>query len=110
VLSGHVHSYQRFERDLSGKKVPYIVSGAGGYANVQTLMHQIEKGASGKPLKLPFATTLPDVKLMAFNDQQPGFLRVTVDSNKKTLTFEYFLVPFTGNPTGLATDKVTVPW
>jgi hypothetical protein len=42
VLSGHVHSYQRFERDLGGKKVPYIIAGAGGYANTLKLLHKIE--------------------------------------------------------------------
>jgi hypothetical protein len=110
VLSGHVHSYQRFERDLSGKKVPYIIAGAGGYANVPQLMHQIETAASKKPLKVPFQTTLPDVKLMAFNDKQPGFLRATVNSTKKTITFDYFLVPFSTAPTGKAADTVTVPW
>jgi len=49
VLSGHVHSYQRFERSLQSKKVPYIVAGAGGYANTPQLMHKIELQANGKP-------------------------------------------------------------
>jgi len=110
VLSGHVHSYQRYQRELSGKKVPYIVAGAGGYANVPTLMHQIEKSKSGKPLPPGFQTTLPDVKLMAFADKHPGFLRVTVHRDKKTVTFDYFLVPFTGTPSGKVHDTVTVHW
>jgi hypothetical protein len=29
VLSGHVHNYQRFERKLGEKQVPYVVAGAG---------------------------------------------------------------------------------
>ena len=32
IFTGHVHNYQRFTRTHStGKKVPYIVAGAGGY-------------------------------------------------------------------------------
>jgi Calcineurin-like phosphoesterase len=109
VLSGHVHSYQRFERDLGGKKVPYVIAGAGGYANTAKLLHQIEL-QNGKPLADGFQTTLPDVKLAKHNDKDPGFLRVTVDDKKKTLTLEYFLVPFTGAPGANAYDSVTVPW
>ncbi len=109
VLSGHVHSYQRFERTLESNTVPYIVSGGGGYANFAGLIHRIEKDAGGQPLPQGFQTNLPDVKLMAYNDKEPGFLRITVDSKKKTLTSEYFLVPFDGSPSTLE-DTVTVPW
>jgi hypothetical protein len=31
VISGHAHLYQRFERDVNGIKLPYIVAGCGGY-------------------------------------------------------------------------------
>jgi len=111
VLSGHVHSYQRFERNLKGRKVPYIVAGAGGYANTLKLLHKIEVDSKGKPLPPGFQTTHPDLKLMAHNDQEPGFLRVTLDSKKKNLTFDYFLVPFgTGALVASPEDSVTVPW
>lgn len=94
---------------LGGKKVPYVIAGAGGYANTAKLLHQIEL-QNAKPLADGFQTTLPDVKLAKHNDKDPGFLRVTVDDKKKTLTLEYFLVPFTGAPTANAYDSVTVPW
>ncbi|HKV05959.1 MAG TPA: metallophosphoesterase [Candidatus Acidoferrales bacterium] len=114
VLSGHVHSYQRFERTLGTRKVPYIVAGAGGYANKPALLHQVETTAAGASLPPGFQTSLPDVKLMAHNDQQPGFLRVTLDAKKKKLTCEYFLVPFPTVPPAPApanpVDTVTVPW
>jgi hypothetical protein len=110
VLSGHVHSYQRFQRALDGKKVPYIVAGAGGYANTFRLLHKIEKDKKGRPLPPGFQTTHPDLKLMSHNDQEPGFLRVTVDGKKKTLTFDYFFVPFTETPGAIPADTVTVPW
>lgn len=116
VLSGHVHSYQRFQRTLGNKKVPYIVAGAGGYANTFKLLHKIETGKNGNPLPDGFQTTHPDLKLMSHNDKEPGFLRVTVNGKKKTVTFDYFTVPFPpmtpGVPTPTATqaDSVTVPW
>ncbi len=110
VLSGHVHSYQRFERTLGSRKVPYFVAGAGGYANRPGLMHHIEKTTAGKSLHKGFQTTHPDLKLMHYNDKEPGFLRLTVDSKKKTLTADYFLVPFAGAPATAPDDTVTVPW
>jgi 3',5'-cyclic AMP phosphodiesterase CpdA len=42
VISGHVHNYQRFTRTIAGTKVPYIVSGNGGYHN----LHQLAAGAA----------------------------------------------------------------
>lgn len=112
VLSGHVHSYQRFERKLEAKKtVPYVIAGAGGYANSPRLMHKIELDENGDELQPGFQTTRPDLRLMAYNDQVPGFLRITLDNKKKTLTSDYFLVPFDGTPTKKnPIDTVTVPW
>jgi hypothetical protein len=111
VLSGHVHSYQRFERILGDRKVPYVIAGAGGYANTEKLLHKIETGANGKPLPAGFQTTRQDLKLMSHNDKEPGFLRITVDGDKKTVTIDYFLVPFfPARPSGTAADSLTVPW
>ena len=110
VLSGHVHSYQRFERDLGTKKVPYIIAGGGGYANKLKLLHKIEKSAKGKDLPDGFQTTVEEVKLMYHDDQEPGFLRITLDGKKKQFTSEYFQVPFDGAPPAAAVDSVTVPW
>ena len=110
VLSGHVHSFQHFERTLGQKKVPYLVAGAGGYANTPQLMHQIERQANGKPLPNNFQTTHPDLKLVAFDDHDAGYLRVTVNGKTRTLTLEYFAVPFSGIPSGKSLDAVTVSW
>jgi predicted phosphodiesterase len=88
VFSGHVHNYQRFSRNVGKRNIPYIVAGAGGYANDSRSMHKLQKGA----MPLPFQTTHPDVKLMNFNHQEPGFLRVTVAPD--AIDVEYFLVPF----------------
>ncbi len=94
VLSGHVHNYQRFSRTVNGKKVAYVVAGAGGYANSATSMHQLQPELTSPPVKLPYQTTLPDVKLEKYEQAAPGFLRVTVTA--KAMQFEYFRVPFGG--------------
>lgn len=98
ILSGHVHNYQRFSRKMKDpqtnkeRTIPYIVAGAGGYANDPRSMHRLQKEIVKKPM--PFQTTHADVKLESFNEADPGFLRITVD--QKQIQFEYFLVPFSG--------------
>ena len=37
VLSGHVHDYQRFTRQINGRDVPFVVAGGGGYPNLYPL-------------------------------------------------------------------------
>jgi hypothetical protein len=110
VLSGHVHSYQRYERVIGSSKVPYVVAGAGGFANKLSLLHQIETTSKGKPLPRNFQTTHPDLKLAYFIDKNPGYLRMSVDAKARTLTIEYFVVPFSGAPSGKAVDSVVTPW
>jgi len=92
VLSGHVHNYQRFSREIKGRRIPYVVAGAGGYANDARSMHKIQKALIGTAL--PFQTTLADVRLENYQEDQPGFLRITVTAAK--MEFEYFIVPFSG--------------
>ena len=111
VLSGHVHSYQRFERKVETKKViPYVVAGAGGYANTRKSLHRIQRDESGDRLPKGFRTTHSDLKLMAHNDEDPGFLRIIIDNKRKTLTSDYFVVPFDKSPPKNPIDSVTVRW
>jgi Icc-related predicted phosphoesterase len=92
ILSGHVHDYQRFERKIGGKIIPYIVAGAGGYAGYHNL-HQLKPGA----------TPPPGVKLIKANTQLPGFLKVTI--TRKTFGGEYYTVPrLDGNLPGSTAD------
>jgi hypothetical protein len=44
----------------------------------------------------------------AYNDREPSFRRVTVDD--KTLTAEYFLVPFEGALLADSVDAFTLNW
>ncbi|HVW83921.1 MAG TPA: metallophosphoesterase [Bryobacteraceae bacterium] len=97
VLSGHVHNYQRFSRTLDGKTIPYVVAGAGGYANDARNMHRLQKGIEQE--KLPYQTTLKDVQLQNFQQTEPGFLRITASA--AGIAFEYWIVPFNGSPAAL---------
>jgi hypothetical protein len=92
VLSGHVHNYQRFTRTVKGKAIPYVVAGAGGYADDSRSMHKIQ--AQLTTAKLPYQTTMSDVMFEKFEENEPGFLRITASA--KEILFEYFRVPFVG--------------
>lgn len=37
VLTAHVHNYQRIEKTLDGKALPFLVAGNGGYVNLHSL-------------------------------------------------------------------------
>jgi hypothetical protein len=106
VLSGHVHNYQRFSRQINGRAIPYIIAGAGGYANTLKAMHKLQTDANKSQIQVPFQTTHPDVQLIKFNQSDPGFLTITVTATE--LTAEYNTVPFDGPADGNPFDSVTV--
>ena len=87
VFTGHVHNYQRFTRKIAKRNIPYIVAGAGGYWH----LHNID--TANKTIKTPVTTSFKDVTFEKFSDDRHGFLRISIDMNKKTLTGEYFTVP-----------------
>jgi hypothetical protein len=106
VLAGHVHAYQRFSRVIRGKTVPYIVAGAGGFANSSRSLHKLQRGLVVD--RLPFATTLPDVRLESYDVMNAGFLRLNAGSER--LFVEYFSVSFDdpANVSETAADSVLV--
>lgn len=83
VLTAHVHNFQYFLRGMTvgaiSREVPYLVAGAGGYSGYDHL-HNVDP-----------TEQFPDAVLKAFNDEEPGFLRLTVTPSK--LTWEYFTTP-----------------
>jgi hypothetical protein len=97
VISGHVHNYQRFSRTIDNRTIPYVVAGAGGYANDQRSMHKLQKGIEQE--SLPFQTTLSSVQLQNFQQQEPGFLRITALADR--IDFQYWIVPFDGSTPSL---------
>ena len=108
VLSGHAHSYQRFSRALFGKSLPYIVAGAGGFANSSRSLHKLQRGLVID--QLPFTTTLSAVRLESFDVMNAGFLRLT--TGPENLTIDYFSVSFDDPPVQCqgAADSVTVAY
>jgi hypothetical protein len=96
VLSGHVHNYQRFARQVGKKSIPYVVAGSGGYANTLMSLHQLQRDPNSQAIKAPFPTTVQGVTLEYYDQADPGFLRFTLDAHH--LVGEYFSVPFHGPP------------
>ena len=100
VLSAHAHHYQRLlYTHADGRQIPYLIAGAGGHAPVEKLSRPCPKDqeAADAPkhpqVVYPCGMTLPAgdrVELAASNDMEFGFLRITVDGKKHTLTGEYF--------------------
>ena len=87
IFTGHVHNYQRFTRTHStGKKVPYIVAGAGGYWH----LHWMQQGVTqmSLPEKVP---DRDDVVLEKYSDDHHGFMRIHVTPNK--LIGKYYVAP-----------------
>jgi Calcineurin-like phosphoesterase len=98
-LSGHAHNYQRFARTISfgGKdfEVPFVVCGDGGH-NVNLLV----RGKKGQPAQEPpygIPVSYLDVKpavsshsviLKHYDDQNYGYLRITVDKKNLRIGFQ----------------------
>jgi Calcineurin-like phosphoesterase len=112
VFSGHVHDYQRFTRTVQvegeskPRAIPYVIAGAGGYANTPRQMHKLQRDAAKNPFPCPSPTNISGVELRGYNERTPGFLRVTVTGSE--LTAEYFTVPFTGAAPTAPFDAVTL--
>jgi len=105
VLSGHATNYQRFTRVIEGRAIPYIVAGTGG--------HGISPASPRLPNGDRFHTPAKwsdgndQVTLNAYDDEDFGYLSVTVDSQRLTITFH----PVVSNKAGaglMPGDRVAV--
>jgi hypothetical protein len=75
VLTGHVHNYQRFTREIEGRHLPYIVHGSGGYWH----LHYLAKKEDGSPMTFPYQMPdNPDVTLEQACDDRHSFMRLMV--------------------------------
>ena len=105
VFTGHVHDYQRFNGRLTGKQVPFIVAGAGGYNHrLHVLSQKIHKA------KLPVQMPGSVGTLENYCDTNHGFMRIEI--TQKQMTCRYFAVPDTGAPAGKPLkpfDTLTIP-
>lgn len=106
ILSGHVHSYQRFTNVVQGPKgplqIPYVVAGAGGYTKLGKL--QLVNGAYPKA---PLAVT-GNLTLEQYDQDNFGFLRLEI--SKTQIMGTYLSAPYSvgGTPAAKVSDSFTV--
>jgi hypothetical protein len=90
VLAGHVHDYQRLTKNRpDGTLVPYLVTGAGGYHNLHSIMK-----VNGVKMVTPvvFDDKQGDpVTLEKYSDDHHGFLRLEVAD--PLIIGRYYTVP-----------------
>ena len=86
VVAGHAHLYQRFVRTVGGKRIPYVVTGNGGY--------KISNGQDAQVDGRPQVSGNVVVKAL-------GFVRATCDG--KTLSFRAV------GTAGADLDAISVP-
>jgi hypothetical protein len=99
VFSAHAHLYQRITYARpDGRQIPYLIVGSGGHSPIESLTCSCE-GELGPapitpcPIVLPKGLTIPhgaSAELMAYNNLDFGFLRLTLDADKKQLIGEFF--------------------
>jgi hypothetical protein len=99
VLSAHAHHYQRLTYTYeSGRQIPYLIAGGGGHIPVEPLSKPCQNQQSPVPATPPRVVYPPRgappasdrVELVAANDRDFGFLRLTLDGTKQQLTGEHF--------------------
>ena len=95
IVAGHVHDYQRLTKNQpDGTQVPYLVTGAGGYHNLHSIMK-----VNGKNMVPPvvFKDKQGDpVTLEKYSDDHHGFLRMEITD--KLITGHYYTVPRPQDP------------
>ncbi len=87
VFSGHVHNYQRFTKAYEdGTVVPYVVAGAGGYADLHSI------AAADDPRVEDVHPAIHRVRLENYCDNQFGFLKIGIEKKDDGLLLvgEYY--------------------
>jgi hypothetical protein len=114
-ISGHAHNYQRYTRSVTfgGKNytVPFLICGDSGH-NVTTLVRATAGKKTPEPadnVNVKYLDVDPAVQstgliLNKHDDQNSGYLRVTVSSTQLVITFN----PVTKSGTPAKPDTVTV--
>lgn len=107
VLSAHAHLYQRITYAYaSGWQIPYLIAGSGGHGPVEKLSIACSGNAINMPAT-PFDIVEPpglaipkgdSIKVVKYNDTDFGFLRLTVERDRKIVTGEFFTVPVQSKP------------
>ena len=107
VISAQAHLYQRITYTYAnGWQIPYLIAGSGGHAPVEKLSKTCSGDTATLPnlpfdVVLPFGSALPkgdSAKVVAYNDQEFGFLRLTVDIKERVVIGEFFAAYDQSNP------------
>jgi len=90
IIAGHVHDYQRLTKKMSdNSEVPYLVTGAGGYHNLHSIM-RVDGQRMITPVVFNDAHGDP-VTLESYSDDHHGFLRMEI--TETLITGRYYEVP-----------------
>ncbi len=99
VFSAHAHHYQRITYTAAGgRQIPFLIVGSGGHSPIESLACSCA-GEPGPAPTIPCDTVQPkgmrltggaSALLAAYNDQDFGFMRLTLDMKKKRLIGEFF--------------------
>ncbi|MDA4121792.1 MAG: metallophosphoesterase [Thaumarchaeota archaeon] len=92
VLSGHVHNYQRYTRQVAGRDIPYIVAGTGGYFN----LYSLQTNPDGSQLEVPLQTATEGVTLENYWVQSHGYMEMTFQ--KGMVTGQFYAVAESSQP------------
>jgi acid phosphatase type 7 len=99
IFSAHANLYVRFSREISGRQVPYIIAGTGGYPHLKRVATQTIPDGD------------PNIKREYYDHAHHGFVRVTV--THPTILAEYFGASLSsGQESSPATplDRVQLDW
>jgi len=108
VLSAHAHLYQRLTytiprqnpapgKSATERQIPFVIAGSGGHSPVEYLWRDCS-GTGVSERVPPFNAVLPPrcnlpeghtIQVVSYNDQDFGFMRVTVDLGQRVLTGEF---------------------
>ncbi|HLK47432.1 MAG TPA: metallophosphoesterase [Bryobacteraceae bacterium] len=98
-ISGHAHLYERYTRTVSGKQIPYLVAGVGGYYNLLGLKPPPRRPPAPKtPLSGTDASGNP-LRLEVYSDSNFGFVRLTV--SRASIVGEFVTVNPTSGKTAI---------
>jgi hypothetical protein len=95
ILSGHAHLYERFERDVNGIKLPYIIAGCGGY-NLSPYAK-----ASDPTVKVP-PSMANDPSLQAYM-KTFGYMKIKATATQLAVVFNSIDVSY-----GIAADSIVI--
>lgn len=103
VFSGHVHNYQRFNKQYNdGVVIPYVVAGTGGFDELHPVALTDNENFT------PEDSRFENVSLEYSCDTRHGFLKVTIEKidNQIAITGEYYTA--TDEGTSELSDKFSI--